>query len=488
MEDKLNDIYSEAADKWSANKGKGIVCLCEPLSTIKFLVMIIDKMIAKNNLLTTWIIVSDMNERLDLVYSLENESINQELIKDAINSARITIFTRKYAEDYKYSDTFKRDIIIVLNTKIFNKINSICKDDRFKFKLAIMDDTPAEPSLALEVHNFANVVYRINTNQLQHIAIVSPVKEYQIPCYLTDDDRTKYEQYTKFINDSVTIFGNFDAIEECKYGNAKANISAEEIRRTIAISNGWSPKMDMNDPMAKAVDEMYNPNALYERATKVYEIIRLRTNLVANNVTKLKEIYSIVHENKGKKILIVSKSSSFAEEIKNYINDNIEYFGKSVPINGELFSTKLKFLKYPYCAGFHTEMPPVPKIDKDGKPKLYASGEKKGQPIYMAEKAQKSENLRLFNDGYINVLSANNSIDKSLYGEIDILIITSPLCSSVRDIKYRVPNLVFSSIPNEVYKVYCANTTEQNKLEKEVKGSNDEVVENCGNDIRIGDF
>ena len=114
--------------------------------------------------------------------------------------------------------------------------------------------------------------------------------------------------------------------------------------------------------------------------------------------------------------------------------------------------------------------------------------DRKGAPIYMAEKAQKSENLRLFNDGYINVLSANNSIDKSLYGEIDILIITSPLCSSVRDIKYRVPNLVFSSIPNEVYKVYCANTTEQNKLEKEVKGNNDEIVKNCENDIRIGDF
>jgi hypothetical protein len=490
MKDNLSTIYNEASNKWAYdNKGKGIVCLCDPLDRIKFLVMIIDNMISKNNNCTFWIITSDMTEKLDLTYALENESNNQELIKDAIACARVTIFTRDYAENYKYGSDFKRDIIITLNTTVFNKINNIINACTFRFKLAIMTDTPINPDLAKAVHDFSNVVYRINSNQLQHIAVSSPVKEYQLPCYLTDDDKQKYDEYTKFINDSITIFGNFDAIEECKFGNKTSNISAEEIRRTIAISNGWSVQMDMNDPMAKAIDDMYNPNALLERANNVYNIIRLRTTLISENIVKLQEIYNIVNENKGKKILIISKSSIFAEKIKNYINDNIEYSGKSVPVNGDIFATKLKFLKYPYCLGFHSEMPPVPKTDKDGKQLRYsAKSQKAGQPIYMAEKAQKSFNLGLFNDGYTKVLSANNAIDKSLEGEIDILILTSTLCSSVRDIKYRLPNLVFSSIPNEVYKVYCANTIEQNKLEKEVRNKEDEIVKNCENNISIGDF
>lgn len=88
--------------------------------------------------------------------------------------------------------------------------------------------------------NFAETVYKISSAQLQHLSVNSPVKEIQIPCEITEDDAVQYAKYTKYINDTVTIFGNFDTIEECKYGNSAANISAEEVRRNIAESNGWS--------------------------------------------------------------------------------------------------------------------------------------------------------------------------------------------------------------------------------------------------------
>lgn len=486
MNDNLNPIYEEAAIKWQTKKGNGIVVLCEPLDRIKFLTLIIDKMISKNPNLTAWIIVRDMNLRMNTVYALENTSEQSEKIAVAITEGRITIFTRDYAEKYKYADNFKRDIIITLDVSIFKSINNI--KDKFTFKLAIIEDTPNIPSNATEMCNFAETVYKISSAQLQHLSVNSPVKEIQIPCELTEDDAVQYAKYTKYINDTVTIFGNFDTIEECKYGNSAANISAEEVRRNIAESNGWSPYMDMNDPMSKSIDEMYNPNALADRAHKVYDIMRARLELIGDNQVKLNEIFKIVNDNKDKKILIVSRSSEFAQAIVEYINANIEYTGKSVPIQGEIFNSKIDFIRYPYACGFHSKMPHVSKLDDNGKPKLYASGDKKGQPIYMGEKAQKTQYLRLFEERYINVLSSNNSVDKTFYGTIDILILTSSVCSSVRDIKYRLPNLIFNSVPNIVYKVYCKNTTEQIKLEKEVRGKGDEIVKNCENEFIIGDI
>ena len=94
MNDNLNPIYEEAAGKWQAKKGKGIVILCEPLDRIKFLTLIIDKMISKNPNLTAWIIVRDMSLRMNLVYALENTSEQSEKIAVAITKGRITIFTR----------------------------------------------------------------------------------------------------------------------------------------------------------------------------------------------------------------------------------------------------------------------------------------------------------------------------------------------------------------------------------------------------------
>lgn len=39
----VTDIYNEAANKWSDNKGVGSVILSEPLSVMNFVTMVLDK-------------------------------------------------------------------------------------------------------------------------------------------------------------------------------------------------------------------------------------------------------------------------------------------------------------------------------------------------------------------------------------------------------------------------------------------------------------
>ena len=70
----VTDIYNEAANKWSDNKGVGSVILSEPLSVMNFVTMVLDKMVAKTPELTSLIITETMEDRANITYYLDNTS------------------------------------------------------------------------------------------------------------------------------------------------------------------------------------------------------------------------------------------------------------------------------------------------------------------------------------------------------------------------------------------------------------------------------
>lgn len=479
MRNNVEEIYNEAANKWKAASGIGSVILSQPLDTNKFAIHVLDKMVKHNPKLLVMIIVETLNQRADVLYNLEHSSSLSEIYKTMIADKSIVCFTRDYVEHptSSYRGINKKDILITINvTKFKGIIDRYEGADCFKFKLLVTNDIDKVASNAVLMYKLAPKVYSLSYASMLNRAINSPVREYRIGTYLTEPDKELYDKYTKYINDSVTIFGDFKKIEECRIGNKELNLSAETCRTLIAESNGWKPVMDMSDFMAKSLDELYNPNALGERASQVYNIMRDRRNLISSNIVKLEEILKIVKDNIGKKILIVSMNGEFASKITEYINSNVDVTSKSVPVNGEIFDTNIKLLHYDYCGNYHNDMEGVPAYDKYGKPKTYKSGQKRGQPVIIKAQAQRSQNLTLFNEDYIRVLSANNSIDTAFNGIVDILIITSPMCYSVKDLKYRIPNLSFSTEPNIVYMLYLKDTTEEKKL-NEVKGGKDyEVV------------
>lgn len=337
------------------------------------------------------------------------------------------------------------------------------------------------------MYKYAPKVYEINYAHLINRSIHSPIKEYQKGVVLTDSDRIYYDRCSQYINESVTIFGSFDKLEECRTGNPRLNIAAETCRLQVAESNGWSAKMDMTDAMCRKIDELYNPSSLIERVNQTYNIIRERTKIVTDNIVKLDAILDIVKENIGKRILIISKNGVFASKVTEYLNANIKYEGKSIMTNGEIFQTGISILQYDYCGNYHNDMEGIQAYDKNGKPKVYKSGAKVGQPVIIKAQAQRTRNLELFNDDYMKVLSANNSIDTSFKGVVDVVIFTSPLCSSIRDLKYRIPNLSFSSVPNIIYKIYCRGTNEEKKLIETKGGKDYEIVKDSEIDFIIGE-
>lgn len=489
MKNNVEEIYNEAADKWRNASGVGSIVLTQPLDIIKLAVHILDKMIVKSPNLLVMIICENLTDRANILYAIENTSANSETYKKLIAEKYINVFTRDYIEKSTYRGINKKDLLITINvTKFKGIIERYEGASCFKYKLVLTNEIDKVASNAVLMYQFAPKVYSLNYSSLLSKSINSPVKEYQIGCALSQPDQEHYDKCTNYINDSINIFGDFSKIEECRVGNRELNLSAEACRTLVAEYNGWRPVMDMSDIMAKRLDDLYNPIALGERVNQVYNIMRERRNLVTDNIVKLEKILEIVKSNLGKKILIVSMRGEFASKITDYINSNVECTGKSVPTNGEIFDTNIKFLQYDYCGNYHNDMEGIPAYDKFGKPKVYKSGKKIGQPIIMQAKAQRSQNLTLFNDDCIRVLSANNSIDTDFNAIVDLVIFTSPMCYSLRDIKYRIPNLSFSTEPNIVYKVYIVNSIEEKKLNETKGGKNYEVVKDCENDDIAIDF
>ena len=112
--------------------------------------------------------------------------------------------------------------------------------------------------------------------------------------------QTRLDYYNKEIATTINIFENFDNIKYARIGNAQTNESAMQYCTRLAEDNGWSPNLDMSVEYNQMLDATYNPNLLNDRASKCYEMMRLRNQILTDFYGKLDKIYEIfIDDNKS---------------------------------------------------------------------------------------------------------------------------------------------------------------------------------------------
>ena len=139
--------------------------------------------------------------------------------------------------------------------------------------------------------------------------------------------------------------------------------------------------------------------------------------------------------------MIISKRGDYAAKVTKYL----EEYGVAV-------------------GDYHDCIEPKLLLDENGIPIVYKSGSSKGKPRYIKSKAISSLNERLFQEGRLKVLSVKNSSSDELRINVDMWIITSPLCDEVTALKYRFNKVMFNSTPHIIYKVFLQGTIEETKL------------------------
>lgn len=467
------DLIEKAIEHWRSNRGLGTALIPPPIDDKVFLLAVLQRMYAKRPNYPIMIITETFQERMDIIEYItttDNEENNKEF-KKLIDTKVLKIFTSNII---KNSVNYPTKFVILYHSKTLSNelVNFVLK---CQFRLVIINKVLANANDMQQLYSIAPLLQDFKQNEIDEIRLSVPVEEVLVDVQLSDegDDKKLIEYYDEYIRASLNIFGKFEKMKEANYGNQELNISSAEICEEIAKNNGWNEHLDMSLQYNVQIDEMYNPAQIRERASKTYEIIRLRTNFLANYKTKLPRILEIVENNMGKNILIINKNALFANEVANYINtikdSNI-------------------------CAAYHSSLDTIPAVDEQGNPICFKSGERKGKQKTFGAQAQMTAIEKKYVEGKINIISTNNGVDKELSGKTDIVILTSPLCSDIESFIYRLTRMNWSD-KIALFSLYVENSIEETKMANRVLNTSHEILnrENFNNkqinfsDIIVGD-
>lgn len=439
------ELHEKSVYQWRMNKGIGTFIIPAPLDVLRPLLMILPAMYNKSPTLVTNIIVADFVDKDKIKDYLlhKSEPVHSNVYSKLITEGFIKILTVGEATDI-FSHLYPT-LVVIYNPKecLYCYIGLL---DKAKFKLVLSSNL-----FTGKLEQLNNLVPRVgsyNQASIDEIRSSRPVKEVLVPLVIDENSnlKKKLDYYNKEISTAIAIFGDFDTIKMARLGNSNTNSSSMAVCYNIARQNGWNENLDMTIQFNVEIDELYSPNALKERASGIYEIIRSRSLALASSDEKLSYILKIVEDNADKNILIINKHGDFANEVTKYINDNTHYNS---------------------CYNYHDKVENIPAIDNNGNEVLIKSGVNKGKPKMLGVKSQKNLAQKLMNKGTIHVLSTNAAPDKDLAVNIDVVVITSPLCDTIETYLYRLSKVEFAK-EVQLYTLYYKSSLEEKKLDERI--------------------
>lgn len=460
---KAGEIFENAILHWRDAAGIGTALIPTILNDKLMVLGVLQRIYARSPTCKTIIITNDFFERQNIIEFItqQGDEENDTEFKKIISEGYIKILTYDFVIKNVFKTTYF--LCILYRPKTIHK-TIVDYLTNSKFKLVILNKLLTNKEDIISLYKVCPLLDDFKHNEVEEIRLSTPVEEIQIGVDIPEDSniRRDLNKSDEYISTSLAIFGSFEEMQQARVGNTTLNISSNQICAQIAQANGWNENLDMSIQFNVDIDRLYNPMILKERATKTYEIIRNRSQLLSDYEGKLEAILNIIKDNPNKKILIINKRGDFANKVTEYINNNS---ASSI------------------CGNYHDKVEPIPAVDFNNTPLYYKSGAKKGERRMMAFQAQKTYNEYMFNNGKLNVLSTNNSPDKDLDIDVDIIIITSPQCESIKSYIYRMSNISFNSNNIILYSLYCKNSMEERLLDNKEKVNNHTITNMCEKNI-----
>lgn len=418
----MTEIVANVLNKFQELKGNMSLYCFDTDTKLAIICAMANKFRAKRPDSKIFVVVEDYSERMEVINMLDKNGFNN-----------ITVITAKYVNPY-YDYCY--DLAIMLSSENMDVLRTIKKG--CKFCCVIITSHIDNQQQILQIRN---IFPDSGINIKKQSNLTKPVEGIVHTVSLTEDDAKLYEEYNDYVVDSIKIFGDIDMINNCRSGSA--NKSAATYRDELARINGWSNTMDTNIEFYKAIDDMYNPNALYDRACNFFSIANKRKKLLTDNKAKLHKILDLVNKllKENKRILIVSKTDEFANDVSKMLNDN--------NIN---------------CGDYHDNIPDAIAVDNNGKPILIKSGINKGKPKIIKSQAISTHYEAMYNAGNINVLSIKSSSNSKLKIACDVVLFTTSLQPNILEFKTRFNNVKINGLPNEIYYIICDTIMENNAL------------------------
>lgn len=465
----IDDLFLNAVESWRVKGGIGSILCPPPLDNRIPILLILQRIYNRSPNCSTVIIVETFKERLNLMEYLtsQEDGENNKEFKRLFDEKCIRIITRDFLHSGRWN-TYAF-LGIAFNIESFD-IDVRSYIARCKFKLVVLNKILDIQDDRINLNKICPLLDEFKQNEIDELRTTRPVEEMWIGVDIPSDSENYklLDYYNKEITTTLNIFGCLDSIKFARIGNSLTNESAMEFCTKIATENGWSDRLDMSTEYNQMIDDVYNPNSLNERAKKFYELIRERSHILTDFNGKLNEIYKICKEHENEKILVISKRGEFAANVTTYLNN--------------MFDTVV-------CGDYHNKVENIILRNRDGSPVLVKSGVNKGKPKEIGYQAQMTLNQSKFNNGEINILSTSNSPDRNLNIDVDIIIITSPLCEDIKSYLYRLTKVNYRGDKIKLFTIFCKSTMEHKQLLEREMSSNHTIVNKDENiDISENNF
>lgn len=462
----ISELFLNAVESWRKNNGVGSMLCPAPLDNRIPILLILQRIYARSPSCSTVIIVENFKDRLnlmDFILNQEDENNNAEF-KRLFDEKNIRVITHDFLNSGRWnSHAF---LGIIYNPESFN-LGLRLWIDRCKFKLVVLNKILDIQEDRLYLNKICPLLDEFKQNEIDELRTTRPVEEMWIGVDIpTDSENYKLlEYYNKEITTTLNIFGCLDSIKFARVGNSLTNESAMQFCNRLAFENGWNDSLDMSIEYNRMIDETYNPNNIHEKAKNFYDIVRERSHIMTDFNGKLDKIYEICKEHENEKILVINKRGEFAAKVTTYLNN--------------MFDNVV-------CGDYHNKVENIIFRNSDGTPVLVKSGVNKGKPRELGYQAQMTLNQSKFNRGELNILSTSNSPDKGLNIDVDVIIITSPLCEDIKSYLYRLTKVNYRGDSIKLYTLFCKSTMEHKQLlEREV--SLNHIIVNKDENIDISE-
>lgn len=454
-------LFEQAIIHWRDAKGRGTAFIPQPLNDKAMVLGILQRIYIRNPTQEVMIVVNTYNERIDLIQFLtkQGNEENDDEFKKLISSKKLKLVSANLLENNLEYFNIKYRYLIVYHVKDISKILS-AMIEHAKFVCNVYNTLASDETRNI-LYLTCPLLPDFKQNEIDSIRRSTPVEEELIGVDFAENDATTYDRYTKYINESIAIFGSLEVMNTARLGDRSTNRSEMAVCYDIARENGWNERLDMSVGFNKQIDAMFNPNALNTRASDTYSYIHKRIDFCTDYNAKIDVILHLVKENVNKKILIINKRGEFASLVTAAINEQTEAL----------------------CANYHDKVDNIPAVDINGQPVFYKSGVNKGKRRIMGAQAQRTLAAQQFNDGLINVLSTSGSPDKSLNVDVDMVIITSPMCDEIENYIYRLSSVNFVGCHIPLFTLYCKNSIEERKVLEKEQSKTHKIVNNTENEV-----
>ena len=406
------EIFENAINHWRDEKGVGTAIIPAPLNDKLMVLGVLQRIYARSPTVNSVIITNSFSERQSFTEFLTQQENAEENNEEFKNL--ISSGKIKVFTD-KFIKSYKVQTYPFLC--VWYRPDGACEEvldyvSKCKFKLVVLNKFLSNYDDVLKLYQVAPLLKDFQQAEVEAIRLSTPVEETQIGVDIPVDSKV-YELLKYYDEYVATSLSIFGSFDIMQQAN--------------------TGNQQLNISSTQICYQISQENGRNEHLDVILDIVR---------------------ENKDKKILIINKRGDFANKVTDFLND--------------LSDTII-------CGNYHDKVDNIPAVTLTGQPVYYKSGARKGERKMMGAKAQKTLNVERFNNDVIHVLSTNNSPDKDLAIDVDVVIITSPMCEDIKSYMYRLSKIYFRSKLIKLYSLYCSNTSEQRLIEKKELSDNHNV-------------